>query len=430
MLRSSDPLRPRSYLHFDERTPRSSLEALVTDPKTVASWQFLPLISLIVRKRKIRTKDKANRTFEIKTKDRPICYASHRDAALYAHYAAELSGRYENVLKEKGLSECITAFRPSTGRCNIHFALDAFRWIEKKRPCVALAFDISGFFDTLDHTILKRKWCEVLGIGSLPADSFSIFRSLTKFVTVDRDVVYSVFGISKNNPRAGGRLRICSAEDFRTKVVGAGFLAINGKSFGIPQGTPISAVLSNLYLLDFDEAVASQISEWGGLYRRYCDDILCVVPPEHEELARKLVEAEILKVKLNLQPDKVGRFEFRGDVKASPPLQYLGLTFDGEKVLLRSGGIGRYYARMRAGVRLAGDSRDRVAREMGMLPVDVPIKIGKLISRYGYAGERNFISYAHRASKISGDKGIKGQVSRHWPALKQAVKRRSEKAED
>ncbi|WP_447731645.1 hypothetical protein [Rhodanobacter soli] len=75
---------------------------------------------------------------QVKRKSRPICYASHRDAGLYAYYSEKLTKRYEALLAARGLSDCVTAFRSGDGRCNIHFSLDAFNWIEEHRPCIAL----------------------------------------------------------------------------------------------------------------------------------------------------------------------------------------------------------------------------------------------------------------------------------------------------
>ncbi len=139
--RRKDPLRHRRYLHFDERPPRDHLVSRVGDRARVAQWQFLPLLRKVERSKRVRDKDPLTGLFSVKDKIRPICYASHQDAALYATYAAKLSELYEQKLKELGLSDCVTAFREASGKCNIHFALDAFEWIQMHAPCVALAYD-------------------------------------------------------------------------------------------------------------------------------------------------------------------------------------------------------------------------------------------------------------------------------------------------
>lgn len=425
MQSDKDPLRKRKYLHFDERPARSVIERWVTDPARVARWQFFPLLSLNVVTTKVKAKDKWIGEIESKEKSRPICYAAHSDAALYAHYAATLGQQYEQMLHAQQLDDCVTAFRPSGGRCNIHFAVEAFGWIADHRPCVALAFDITGFFDNLDHRLLRQKLCEVLSVDTLPPDHYAIFRSLTRFARVDRDRVFQLFKISRHNPYAAGRKRICTTSEFRNKVVAGGLIERNRASVGIPQGTPISALMSNIYMLDFDRRLSAYVAVCGGLYRRYCDDILCVVPPERANEAIAEIEAAIAEVKLSAQPDKQGSFSFVvAGPPLSPPLQYLGLTFDGIQVRLRTGSIARYYARMRSGVRSAARSRDRVAREASLVNLTVPIKLGKLLETFAYTGGRNFISYALRASRVSNSSAIKRQVSRHLPALRAYLKSR------
>jgi hypothetical protein len=45
---------------------------------------------------------------------------------------------------------------------------------------------------------------------------------------------------------------------------------------GIPQGSAMSALLSNVYLIDFDEYLQILGQKMGFAYRRYCDDILII----------------------------------------------------------------------------------------------------------------------------------------------------------
>lgn len=418
----SDPLRTRGYLHFDEPLPRSALETLVSAPHRVASWQFMPLLRTIVKSKRIKRKNKKTKEFEVKIKERPICYAAHRDAALYAFYARKLSFLYEGVLAADSLSDNVTAFRSATGKCNIHFASEAFEWIGEHKPCVALAYDICSFFDTLDHAVLKQKWCEVLGASSLGPDHYAIFRSLTRYAFVERDRVYKDFSISKYNPRANGRKRICSSEEFRNKVVASGYLDCNKNKIGIPQGTPISAVLSNIYMLDFDREIANIVEGYGGLYRRYCDDVLCVVPVEKVIDAKAAVESAVKRVKLEVQQEKLDERIFGVDDAEVKPLQYLGLTYDGSRVLLRPGGVARYYSKMRGGVRAIVAARGAVARKTGVEVSDVPIRRKRIYRLYSYAGKRNFITYAHRAAVITGFEEMKGQVVRHWSKLRDALR--------
>ncbi|RUL65794.1 hypothetical protein EKH79_03520 [Dyella dinghuensis] len=416
----NDPLRTRPYLHFDEPPRRSVIAAAVADPAHVARWEFLPLITQIKVIRKIK---RQGTVFTPKPKLRPISYASHHDAALYAYYSAKLTKQYEQRLHTLGLSEVVTAFRTGDGRCNIHFAREAFEWIKTHRPCVALAYDISGFFDNLNHRILRDKWADIIKERSLPADHYAIYRSLTRYSAVQQTTLFATFGISIHSPKASGRTRVCTPNAFRTRIADAGHIEVHQLDKGIPQGTPISATLSNIYMLDFDRKVAEQIAAWGGLYRRYCDDVLCIVPPEHAVEAKAFIEALVTSIKLEVQPEKLEECAFGAPgTTTKPALQYLGLTYDGRKVRLRSGGVARFYNRIRKGVRQAKRARAKAARVKGVSLSSVAIKRGKLNRSYLYAGPRNYVSYATRAARLTKSDAIQQQIARRTRALDDAIK--------
>jgi retron-type reverse transcriptase len=54
---------------------------------------------------------------------------------------------------------------------------------------------------------------------------------------------------------------------------------------GIPQGSPISALLSNIYMFSFDKHMKNYVDSIGGKYFRYCDDMLLIVPSEYRDTA-------------------------------------------------------------------------------------------------------------------------------------------------
>ena len=116
----------------------------------------------------------------------------------------------------------------------------------------------------------------------------------------------------------------------------------------------MSAVLSNLLLLEFDLQVNDWVTELGGLYRRYCDDIMVVIPLEHEDLISQLVYYEMDQLNQVCNPDKTEIAHFQGgDSTADHTLQYLGCTFDGRAIKLRPSSLDRYYGKMRKGVKNA-----------------------------------------------------------------------------
>ena len=79
---------------------------------------------------------------------------------------------------------------------------------------------------------------------------------------------------------------------------------------GIPQGTPISALLSNVYLLDFDSVMFAFVRALGGLYLRYCDDIMIVVPTGLAEGVAERGVDQLGVLKLEAHPDKTEKSRF------------------------------------------------------------------------------------------------------------------------
>lgn len=419
---TDSPLKVRRYLHFDESIrPRAALKT-VCDPVEVAKWQFLPLLQAPVITRKV--KRDASGGLHSSQKERPICYAAHIDAALYEHYSRLLSARYEDFLIRSGFADSVTAFRSGLGKCNIHFASDAFTEISKRAACTVLAFDIQAFFDSLDHTLLKSMWCKVLGVLKLPPDHFHVFRSVTRYAFVCREDIYQRLGISKHNPRANSRRRICSISDLRDIVRAEGFIHKNNAGFGIPQGLPISAVLSNIYLIDFDAAISSLCKGMGATYFRYCDDILVIAPSGKGVKVDCLVGSEVKKALLTIQAAKSSVHEFvAGEKVAGKPLQYLGFTYDGKKTLLRNAGITRYYARMRAAVRLADNTRKAADIESSS---KTKIRTKKIFKKYTYLGRKTYLSYVFRSSALLRDSAIKLQMKPHWKKVKAEIKKKED----
>lgn len=77
----------------------------------------------------------------------------------------------------------------------------------------------------------------------------------------------------------------------------------NDKRIGLPRGIGVSAILSELYLKDFDKLVKSMPNVT--FYARYVDDMVIVITPNHreEKLTPRRYEAEVKKMmnKFNLE---------------------------------------------------------------------------------------------------------------------------------
>lgn len=404
----------RGYSHFDDYMQLAEAEKLCVSKAEVARNSFFPFIKF---EKEVPRYDRRKR--KVIPKLRQIAYASHRDSHIYSYYSYLLSMAYEKNLAAVPFSECVLAYR-KLGKSNIDFANEAFFEISMRAPCVALGFDIETYFDRLDHKRLKERWSENLGVKQLPADHYAVYRSLTKFSTVDRDLLYRQLGIGRRVARV--RRRICTAKQFRDIVRGVGLIAVNREEYGIPQGSPISAMLSNIYLFRFDSAMYSLVSSIGGVYRRYCDDILVVCPPDHELTVRNEISRLIEAEKLKINTTKALRAEFSvagGKLVASRPFQYLGFEFDGQRILLRPVTLARFWRRMKAACRLAKKSAASQNGSGG------PAKVfrRKLYDRFTHIGKRNFVSYAFKASKKMNSKELKRQLRRHWGILKRELEK-------
>ena len=442
--------KPRTYLHFDLPVSAERAVALASDPAAVAAHSFYPFLGYTMTTVKI-TKDDQGKIHKRK-KPRDIKIAAHQDAAIYAYYSHLLSIRYEEQLAALNLGACVRAFRSiAGGGTNIQFAGEVFDFTDSLRPCVALGFDIEGFFDNLNHVDLKKAWKRTLGVTRLPADHFKVFRSLTEFCWVERAAVFEELGISVHNPKAlvtegneAGkgirRKRICSPGDFRSRVRASGLLKKNpAQCKGIPQGSPISALLSNIYMLDFDRVLEEAAAAVGGMYRRYCDDIMVVVPPTAEADIRRLVQTQIQTLKLSINEGKTDRAEFpanRGHA-ADKPIQYLGFNYNGAVKQLRLSSLNRYYGKMRNGVALAKQTQRKqnrleAANDLGLSA----LKRTKLYLQYSYLIERrsrrkkgdpkangNFLTYVYRAAKLLRAPEIKRQVRNHWNKLQEEIQK-------
>ncbi|KAB8058218.1 hypothetical protein GCN74_16710 [Janthinobacterium sp. FT14W] len=415
--------RRRGYPHFDHPISVRDASLIVKDPAEVAKHSFLPFINFSVKTFKAKRHEITKKVHRV-AKIRPIAYASHVDSHIYAYYAHNLSKIYEKSINQKGLNNCVLAFRP-LGKSNIDFANDAFEKIKASEICYVLALDITGFFDNIDHCLLKKIWSELLEVDKLPSDHWAIFKSLTQFASVHQVTLYELLGISLNNKKSGGP-KLCSIQDFRDKVRPAKLINVNKSKKGIPQGSPISTLLSNLYMIDFDVVLKNYADSCGGYYLRYCDDILLIVPPTRKIEAESIAISEIKKLKLDINSKKTDRVDFyfdeHGVFTANKPLQYLGFMYDGKKIILRSASLAKYFDKMKRGVRTAKAtmSKRNISRQnRGALEKDLFRK--SLYKRYTYLGRRNFISYGFTAARKMNSPAIRKQLRGLWGRLQNEI---------
>lgn len=420
-LMKKDWFRVRGYLHFDARHSESSrlqIQTYVSSPLEIARHSFHPFLIYQKEKPKFFYNDVTKKR-EFKMGYRPICYASHLDAHIYSFYSYNLSDLYERKISSLGLGDSVIGFRriadinSGKSKNNIHFANEAFNEIQKRQSCKVFAFDIKSFFDSLDASVLKDRWCSLLNVSKLPNDHYKIFRSLTKYSVVKRDSVLVHFLISRKRSRQMHLSRICTSEQFRKEVRGKKMIEVIER--GIPQGSPISATLANIYMMDFDAIVSDEVKALGGSYFRYCDDILIILPFGNNVDIESFINSELSKIKLSLNITKTDKSIFymdNGIQRCDQPIQYLGFSFDGRSKSLRSASISYFRKKVKKSINKAVATSIKKNEErvkMGLLKR--PVFLKKVIRKSSHLGRRNFISYGHRAFEIMNSEAIRLQLA-------------------
>ena len=367
----------KTYPHFDAPMSEQRFEQLVNSPEQIAKHPFYPFIVFDQARPSIKT-----RISGVGQKDpRPIRYASHRDAAIFTHYRKILSEFYEKALIEKDIDECVLAYRKipkfasrNGNKSSVDFAKDAFDCIKEFGDCVVIAVDISSFFENLDHARIKRCWKKLLGTDELPDDHFNVFKAITKYGFCMRNEVYSRLGYSESYKDKNGKVRykhctefkdiptkLCSPEEFRSKIAGAdtsqpSIINKNENIYGLPQGASLSDVLANAYFLDFDYRLKQYATSFGGVYRRYSDDMLFILPDTNVCTKRIVdrVQSELQRegAQLQLSVKKTVLYQFFqtnsglecqpiGNTPDTQGFEYLGIRFDGNAIWIRNSTISR-----------------------------------------------------------------------------------------
>lgn len=417
----------RNYLHFDEKPSPKFVYSYVLNPSNIASHSFYPFISYNITEKKI---GKSNQKVVLSSKDRLINYPSHMDSHIYAYYSKVLEASYEDYLSDKSLIDTVLAFRKvkvliddnEISQCNIHFSKNVFDYISQKRDCLVLCYDITKFFDNLNHKVLKANWTRLLDCDRLPEDHYKVYSSLTRFASVDKEDLYKELGLSLNSRTLNNRLkRLCTVKEFRDKVRKNKLVTFNKKREGIPQGSPISGLLSNIYMMDFDEVVSNYLTGINGKYFRYCDDMIFVFDVSDKLKVEHLIKSEIQKLKLPINSAKTQEIEFQNGLSIFNPLninysnpcklQYLGLLFDGRDVYLRETGLSKYNRKLRKAIRMrtAHYKRLKISKRHGN-----SIYMRTLHTRFTYIGKRNYISYAFRVADVHKSSNVKRQVKGHY----------------
>jgi hypothetical protein len=236
--------------------------------------------------------------------------------------------------------------------------------------------------------------------------------------------------------------QLCTPQEFREKVLGegAGFTRLvsrKNRNVGIPQGAPLSDLLANAYMLEFDRELSGFAAQRGGKYWRYSDDIILVIPGDHTLVpeVKAYAEAEIQRhgSALLIKTSKTAAVEFRrptsGTLEFSHVdgsscqngLEYLGFRFDGKLVYLRDSTVSRFFRKVKT--RARRQARKDVARFRGKPEswFEQRFSLAEFEKRFGRVQDFEslatakgwtFWTYARRSEAAFGNRGSKilGQV--------------------
>ncbi len=469
---------------------RNWVEKYVKDKEKIAVHAFFPFIYRKMTTRKFRkqydpsTDEKLNLgKRKAASKTRQIFYANHLDSNIYSYYSQQLNKLYEVKLKKRHIENVVIAYRnlqhpkKNRGMNNVDFAEEVFSFIREKsdEKLIAVTFDIKNFFDNLDHKRIKNEWKKLLECESLPNDHYNVYKNITHFSYVD---IYDLFDEFKNELLTVKRgvlektsvsnlkhmrdeeiIAFCKSRDFNKRIRQKNLIKSNKKDLqddgsltyrkkGVPQGSPISAFLANLYLIEFDSMINNMVTSSGGLYRRYSDDIVIVCNYEDGTIFRDFILNEIKKFDLEIQKEKTNTFLFQrkeneytcykqlpnGKLNPNKKFSYLGFEFDGKFVYLKSASLSKFYRKMKHAVSI-GDFYSKYGHyEQGR----GEIFRRRLYKRFSYIGAKrkmlwhykgnkwikrykhdwgNFITYAQMADSNMEYSKINHQISRHWGNL-------------
>ncbi len=225
-------------------------------------YRSLPLLPIEVEK-----KPRSNET-------RTLMVPTVRDRVLQTCVGRQLGTAFEDEFLE-----CSFAYRPHR---SVNSAIARIRYLRDHGYCYAVKADIESFFDRIDHRLLRQRI-------AMEVKDARIVSLIEQWIS---------------GPVWNGT-------------------NISPLKRGIPQGSPISPLLANLFLSDFDVA----IQEAGLKLIRYADDFLILSRDQAQAIpAMTISERELEKLQLRLKDEKTQIRSF------DEGFQFLGALFRGDQV--------------------------------------------------------------------------------------------------
>lgn len=477
--KQKDWFKVRGYFHFTNKIPyeaKKDIKDYIKNPHNIFKHSFTPLIFKEIKQRRYKVFDfdgnirRSHKKIKINkiisnTKVREILYATHIDAHIFSYYTKKkISPKYEKHLNKKPiLSKSITAYRQIETedglkhKNNVHFAKEVFEEIKKRKNCVALVLDIENFFPSLNHRKLKLAWAKIIDKKTLPKDHFNLFKATTRFSYVKLNDLKTKKGhfdekrLSKNKKKGNHSFFNDIHELLESDVIiHKNQKKKDGKLVGIPQGLPISALLANIYMLTFDEAIVEELTlKHNIFYRRYSDDIVLLCNKNQIQFAEEFTLKKIEEIDLIISKEKTEKILFKkhknrlqsykikgNDLIFNIPLNYLGFEFYGYQTLIKSKNLAQFYRNMKQSVKRKHNRAEKI-KELNLVD-NAPLFKRKIYRLYSFKGVKsrklpikgknykrkyrgNYIKYAYRASEELNAPEIKRQLRNHWTILQKTI---------
>lgn len=457
------PKRLKHYPHFDRMLSKTQASELACDPVRVSHHAFFPFILFEAKWRKFAArKGKKKHVGPRKVKTRPIRYAARSDAYIFEYYRFMLQERYERRLEQINIAHVPIAYRKVSsldgkGKSNIDFAEEAISEIKRRGNCFAIALDVSSFFDNLDHTLIYERWKALIGVERLPDDHFAVYKAICQHRHVKRDDLYRRLGIIgekpdgtigflKNEKELG--YQICPPATFRAMVCGDGSefssLISDVAKMGVPQGAPLSDLIANFYMIDFDYHLESYCRRNKVYFRRYSDDLLLICSDDEvamnnlQKTAVDLLAKYGRTIQFKDEKARIHRFVSDGKtqkcvaVKGTGNFEYLGFQYNGTTVRLRDSTMSNLYRKIFRSCYVQARLLDE---RIGQIPLEKILRhrlVDEFIQQFGRiedfeASELEptdwtFYTYARRSISVFG--GHNNDIAKQVSGYKKFIRRR------
>ncbi len=430
----------RKYAHFDDKVSLEKVWNYISVPSNVEKHGFYPFIHY---EKKFNKFNRENGKGHIKEKSRHLCYSAHIDRYIYSYYGYLLNQEYNKYLEKHGMNMVAVAYRDNLHKNNIHFAKIAFDCIKEVGECFVIIGDFSNFFDSLDHKYLKKQMCNVLDVNMLPPDYYAVFKNITRYSIWELTELLKINDLEDTEEdiqKLNYRRKVLAGDGF--KKYKSKYIHKHEKNYGIPQGSAISAVLANVYMIKADEQMKQLVNRYNGLYMRYSDDFIVVLPKISDDIFKNMLDSieNIIKSvpNLELQPQKTQLYKFKDkklnscnasfleDVpNGKNEIDYLGFTFDGKEITIRDKTISKYYYKLYRKLKT-------IVKNDGYTSSGKKISCKNLYEKYSVKGAHlkdvnghikgNFITYVQRAQKVFGEnEPIDRKTRRHMLKIRRTL---------